>query len=617
MQCFNEYTFLLQSAKSSYFLLRTNLSSLITLSEITKQHGSQVLFKNLSLSISEGDRIGVVGPNGAGKSTLMKIIAGESELDQGRLIQRKDLRICYAPQSAVFETEKTIYQYAIDEALKHFHFEDEAERVARNSLARLNFENFEAQPNELSGGQKKRLQLALALCGSPDLLILDEPTNHLDIESILLLEQLLQNANFAWIVVSHDRWFLQKAAKRMLEVNRYYPEGAFICDGNYDAFLDRRDEFMEAEQKRISSLANTARREQAWLRQGAKARSTKAKHRVVSANEVIESLSEVQQRTQARTVNISFSETDRKTKRLLELKSVSKAFEERPVIEKLSTTILSGQIIGLLGKNGSGKTTLINMLTSTLTPDYGSVNPVIGLSIAHFQQFAETINPKTPLKEVLSPDSDSIVFKGQEIHVAAWAQRFSFSFDQLYQPYESLSGGERARARIAKLMLTTADLLILDEPTNDLDIDTLDILEQSLLDFNGAVVLVTHDRYMIARLCTHFIGLDGKGGWQNYADYEQWQREITSNTTEKKTKVGSDSKQKSNNTKKKLPYKEQRELNFMEQTIQELERQVSALQEQIALAPANIHELCLKLTESQQKVESLYHRWAELEAKIA
>ena len=587
------------------------MSSLITLSEITKQHGSQVLFKNLSISIAEGDRIGVIGPNGAGKSTLMKILAGETDIDSGRVIQKKDLRICYTPQSADFEVEKTIYQYALDQALKFFHYEDEADRVARNSLARLKFENYELTPSSLSGGQKKRLQLALAFCSAPDLLILDEPTNHLDIESILLLEQILQNANFAWIVVSHDRWFLQQAAKKMLEVNQYYAEGAFTCDGNYETFLELRNAYMQAEEKRISSMANVARREQEWLRQGAKARTTKAKYRIDSANELLESLSEVQTRTQKRNIDISFSETERKTKRLVELKNIVKDFDQNLIINKLSLTILSGQILGLLGKNGSGKTTLINILTSKLNPDSGSVNPATNLSIAHFEQFSETVDPKTALKDLLSPDSDSVVYKGQSYHVAAWAQRFSFKFEQLNQPYHSLSGGERARARIAKLMLTTADLLILDEPTNDLDIETIEILEQSLLDFNGAVLLVTHDRYMISRLCTHFLGLDGKGGWNTYADYEQWQRELTLESQEKKNL--NKPKENKSNTKKKIGFKEQQELKSIEKNIEKAEKKVADIQSEIETNPSNLSELCLKLAESQKQVEILYSRWEELE----
>ena len=590
------------------------MSSLITLSKISKQHGSQLLFNELSCSINEKERIGIVGPNGAGKSTLMKILAGLEEIDSGDIIRKKDLEICYTAQSANFNEEKSIYQYVLERANKHFPFEEEAERVARSSLAKLKFENFELIASELSGGQKKRLQLALALCSSPELLILDEPTNHLDVESILILEQLLNDANFAWIVVSHDRWFLEQTAKKMIEVNKYYPNGIFECSESYNNFINRREEFMQAEEKRISSLANVARREQAWLRKGPKARSTKAKHRIDSANEIIENVSKAKTRTRARSIDISFTSSDRKTKRLIELKNVSKSFESINVLEKLSTVIVSGQVIGILGRNGSGKTTLINLLTSKLEPDSGRITPTTGVEIAHFEQFSKEVDPDKPLKEVLCNEGDGVVYKGNVIHVASWAKKFSFAFEQLNQPYKSLSGGEKARARIANLMLSTADVLILDEPTNDLDIETLEVLEESLLEFKGAIILVTHDRYMISRLCTHFIALNGNGAWQNYADYEQWQKDILiENNKAKKT---SKKAEKSSKPKTKLSYNEQREYSSMEKNIAKAEEKIASIQKELEVPEADLVLLCDKLALAQEKVDQFYQRWEELEEMI-
>ncbi len=591
------------------------MSALITLAEASKHHGAQTLLNGVSFSVAERDRIGVIGPNGAGKSTLMRILAGESELDGGSILKRKGVRISYASQAAEFDEAGTVFELALAEAEKFSHFDPDLDRVARGALSRLRLELFDTPARNLSGGQRKRLQLALALCASPELLILDEPTNHLDISSILELEQMLQRAPFAWIVVSHDRWFLETAAQRIIEVSPRYQTGVFVCEGSYGEYLARRDEFLQAESKRLASLENIVRQEQAWLRQGAKARTTKSKHRIDAAGDLMESLALVRSRSQTRSVDISFSSSDRKTKRLMELTSVSKSFGDRKLVDKLDLTIVSGEALGVLGHNGSGKTTFLKLLNGQLQPDQGTIKPAHGLSIAFFQQFDDSIGPKETLKSVLAEEGDSVVFNGQSIHVASWAQRFRFSFAQLNQPYGSLSGGEKARARIARLMLTRADLLILDEPTNDLDIDTLEILEQSLLEFPGAVLLVTHDRFMVNRVCTRFIAFDGRGGWQLYADYEQWQRDLAEVRVETvKAAVVSPPQ------KKKLSYGEQRELNSMEESILSAEERVEELQRQLNEPKSQadgqrLAKLCEELGEAQGKVETLYARWAELEAK--
>lgn len=594
------------------------MAALITLTEASKHHGAQTLLNGLSFSVEERDRIGVIGPNGAGKSTLMRVLAGESELDGGTLLRRKDVRISYAAQTAAFDEQGTVFELALAAAEKHSHYDGDIDRVARGALSRLKLELFDTPARNLSGGQRKRLQLALALCASPDLLILDEPTNHLDISSILELEQMLQRAPFAWIVVSHDRWFLETAAQRILEVSPRYPTGAFVCEGSYGLYLERRDEFLQAESKRLASLENIVRQEQAWLRQGAKARSTKSKHRIDAAGDLMESLALVRSRSTSRAVDISFSSSERKTKRLMELTGVTKRFGERTLVEGLDLTVLSGEALGVLGHNGSGKTTFLKLLNGQLAPDQGTIKPAHGLAIAFFQQFDDSINQKSTLKEVLAEEGDSVIFNGQSIHVASWAQRFRFSFAQLNQPYGSLSGGEKARARIARLMLTKADLLILDEPTNDLDIDTLEILEQSLIDFKGAVILVTHDRFMVNRVCTRFIAFDGQGGWELYADYEQWQRDLAA----AKSPVSKSEaiKPAAASAKKKLSYSEQRELSGMEETILNAESAVETLQLQLAEPTVQadgqkLQQLCAELGEAQSKVEALYSRWAELEDK--
>jgi len=593
------------------------LSSLVTLTQITKQHGAQVLFKDLSLSILEKDRIGIVGPNGSGKSTLMKIISDVEQVDSGTVQRKKDLTISYSAQSASFDEEKSIYDYAFSEAEKYFPFE--ADKVARASLARLKFSNFEAMANSLSGGQKKRLQLALAICSEPDLLILDEPTNHLDIESILMLEQFLQNTNFAWIVVSHDRWFLEQTAKKVIEVNQYYKNGIYSSDGGYEEFIQKKAEFLKSEQSKLSSLKNIARRELSWLRKGPKARGTKAKHRVDSAHEVLDAVAEASSRMREKEISISFSETGRKTKRLIELVEVNKNFEGIKILEDLSMLVVSKQVIGILGKNGSGKTTLINLITEELKPDSGQIKKTTGVSVAHFKQFSESVDPKTALKDVLAKEGDSVYHKGSSIHVAPWAKKFNFSFEQLNQPYGTLSGGEQARARIANLMLSTADILILDEPTNDLDIETLEVLEEAIMEFPGAVILVTHDRYMISRLCSNYIALQGEGAWQNYASYEQWQNDLTNTKSKNKKSKKSKSKEKTKEQKsdKKLSHKELKEYNSMEKKINKAELKLAEIQKELETPNDKLEELCEELSAQQEKIDQLYARWEELEGRIS
>ena len=605
------------------------MASLISISGLSKQQGAHDLFNELTLSIGERDRIGVIGPNGAGKSTLMKILASDIEADRGEILRRKDLRISYAPQTAVFKEESSVFQIAAAAANESAHDEIEAELNARAALSRVGLDIFDTVAKTLSGGQRKRLQIACALAHAPDLLILDEPTNHLDIEAIIDLEKLLQQLNCAWVVVSHDRWFLEAAANRILEINRIYPTGAFICEGSYGTYLLRRQEYLEAAEKQLSSMANVARRELEWLRQGVKARGTKAKHRIDKALDLMDSLALVRSRQPTESKDLEFSSSERKTKRLVEIVNVKKSFGERAIFNKLNLALLSGQILGILGRNGSGKTTLLKLIAGQLEPDTGTVKSAQGLSVAYFQQFDDSIDPKLPLKNILGDGNDTVVFQGSALHIASYAGRFRFTFQQLEQPYGSLSGGEKARARIAKLMLTRADVLILDEPTNDLDIETLDLLERALLDFQGAVVLVTHDRFMINRICSHFIGLDGLGNTGPYASYEQWQRDLqAAGKNEERNKPpfqSSDSKAANANgsanpnssPKKKLTYNEQRELQGIEAEILKAEGTVSNLESKVAdpVNSSTLAQLCLELGEAQSRVEQLYERWAELERR--
>ena len=449
---------------------------------LRKAYGATPLFDDIAFTVSEGDQIGVVGPNGSGKSTLLEILAGNIEPDAGEVSRRKLARVGYIAQNSEFSPEDTI-RSVLQQALNRIHA-PQTEREARlaETLGRAGFEDFDVRAATLSGGWRKRLAIAEALVQHPDVLLLDEPTNHLDLAGIEWLEKLLLNAQFAYVVVSHDRYFLENIAHTMVELNRMYAEGILTVQGNYSEFLEKKDEYLQAQTKRQDALANRVRIEIDWLRRGPKARTTKSKARIDSANSMIGNLAEMRSRSQTSTANIDFSATDRKTKRLVELEGASCKMGEQVLFDKLDFILTAGMRLGLVGPNGSGKTTLLRLLRSELSPDSGEIRRAQNLRIVYFDQNRQ-LDTNLTLRRALAPDSDSVVYQDRVQHVASWAERFLFTSEQLNQPVERLSGGERARVLIAKLMLQPADLLLLDEPTNDLDIPTLEILEEACWNF--------------------------------------------------------------------------------------------------------------------------------------
>jgi len=477
----------------------------------------------------------------------------------------------------------------------------------------------------LSGGWRKRLAIAEALVQKPDILLLDEPTNHLDLAGIAWLEALLQKAPFACVVVSHDRYFLENVATEMAELSRAYPEGLLRVNGNYTAFLEKKEEFLRAQVRRQDALENRVRVEMEWLRRGPKARRTKAKSRIDKAERMISELADLNARSHTANAKIDFSGTDRKTRRLIHLDHISCSLGERTLFAGVDLTITAGTRVGLVGLNGSGKTTLLRLLRGDLPPTTGEIYRAESLQIVYFDQNRE-LDPDATLWRALAPAGDSVVYQDRVIHVAAWAARFLFSSEQLNQPVSRLSGGERARVLIAQLMLQPADVLLLDEPTNDLDIPTLEILEESLLEYRGALVLVTHDRYMLDRLSTVVLGLDGQGAAERFADYAQWEvwQADRDQAASPKAKEGEAAQPVGfaprATAKKKLSYLEAREFATIEQRIAEAEQMLR--EKRIALDnPAIMSDgprLLIaqdEMDKAKQVVDDLYARWAELEEK--
>jgi ABC transport system ATP-binding/permease protein len=595
------------------------MAVLLSGSALRRSFGARVLFENLSLSLSEGDRTGLIGPNGSGKTTLLEILAGKEAPDAGSRALRKQTRLAYVPQDSLFASDDTVGS-VLRAAVDGLPLEEEQKKLrAEMMLGRAGFGSFSTPATALSGGWKKRLAIAAALVTSPDVLLLDEPTNHLDLEGILWLETAIQAAN-ACLVVTHDRYFLENVANQMVEVNRVYPQGTFQVRGNYSEFLERREDFLEAQAKQQESLATKVRREVEWLRRGPKARTGKSRARVDAAGRLIEQLSAATTRGRIGTAHIDFTASDRKTKRLIEAEGIGKTLGGRMLFQNLNLTLAPGVRIGLVGANGSGKTTLLKILEGAIEPDEGTVQRADRLQIVSFaQDRGAHLDPETSLRRTLCPDGDSVIYRGRPIHVAGWAKRFLFRDEQLEMPVSRLSGGERARVMIARLMLAPADVLLLDEPTNDLDIPTLEVLEDSLVEFSGAVVLVSHDRYLLDRVSTIVIGLDGKEGGV-FADYSQWEASRNEPSADQVVAKGPRPPVAPEGPPKKLAYLEQREWDGMEAKILEAEQELAARQRELDAAASDaerVTEAYEKMQEAQRRVEDLYARWAELEAKVA
>jgi ATP-binding cassette subfamily F protein uup len=591
---------------------------LLTCDAIGKSFGSRTVFSDISLSQHDGERLGVIGPNGAGKSTFLRILAGILPPDAGTVSIRKGVRLAMVEQDPRFDPGSSVREIILAAARENEDKEVEVSKI----ISRTGFEDPSALAGTLSGGWRKRLAIAAALAAKPDVLLLDEPTNHLDVEGILWLEKLVVSAPFASIFVTHDRYFLENCSTRVAEINRAYPLGLFTAQGNYSRFLEKRSEFLRAQARRQQALENLVEREIEWLRRGAKARTSKSKARIQDAFDLQGQLADVTTRNRSGTTAIDFTATGRMTKRLIACSDLSKSMGDRLLFQHLKFVLGPGMRLGVLGANGSGKSTLLRILAGELDPDTGEVQRAEGLRVAWFDQNRDRIDLDQPLRRALAPDGDTVTFRDRPVHVAGWAARFLFEAEQLDLPLNRLSGGERARVHIARLMLLPADILLLDEPTNDLDIPTLEVLESNLADFPGAIVLVTHDRYLLDRLSTFLLALDGQGGVEFFAELAQWEQANASRKTAPKPVARDTRESTASPVRKKLSYIEAREWEQIEERVAQAEAALDACRGQLEMPdvvsnPARLTEAVAAMDLAQAEVDRLYERWAELETKRA
>jgi ATP-binding cassette subfamily F protein uup len=598
---------------------------LLSCESISKSYGVKPLFSDLSIGLAEGDRVGLIGPNGSGKSTLLKILAGIEDPDDGTRSLRRHVRLSYVPQESTFPPDLTV-EDVLAQALREEGLDphEESGRIAR-ALSLGEFPDSDQPVRTLSGGWKKRLAIARSLLMEPDVLMMDEPTNHLDVEGILWLERLLKSETRAYLVISHDRRFLESVAERMVELNRIYPQGRFEATGRYSDFLEAREANLEAQANEHATLANKVRREVEWLRRGPKARTTKAKARIDAAGVLINDLADRDSRRELAPAGIDFTASGRKSKQLIVAQQLGKKLGSRQIVKDLELILGPGQRLGLLGPNGSGKSTLMKLLAGTLKPDTGTVTRADKLRIVTFEQHRESLDQQVSLRRSLAPaGGDSVIYQDRSIHLVSWAKRFLFRPEQLDLPVSRLSGGEQARLLIARLMLQPADVLMLDEPTNDLDIPTLDVLEENLLEFPGALILVTHDRWLLDRVSTMMLALDGAGNAEWFADFAQWEaaqeRGASGSSGPVPTRAASNNGPKPKQARKGLSHSEQKEWDKIEGLIVKAEAAVTACQAATEDPAVTSDATALQarytaLAEAQTNVERLYARWTELEEK--
>ena len=634
------------------------MAILLSVQDLEAGFGARPLFAGVSFTIEAGERVGLIGPNGAGKSTLLRILAGAASPDDGQVSRQRGLRVGHleqVPRLRPGATVEELVREAADAAGGAGGDDDwnragEVEllmsKLALSGRGRGAGVSASSVVDSLSGGWRKRVALARELARRPDLLLLDEPTNHLDVESIEWIEELLAAAPFATITVTHDRLFLQRVATRILELDRRNAGGLLSVAGDYAAYLRVKEETMHAQERREVVLRNTLRRETEWLRRGAAARTTKQQARIQRASVLSGEVAELGTRNRQRGVALDFEAEERRTRRLIEARGVSKSYGGRVIFRDVDVLLAPGVRLGLLGANGCGKSTLIRVLLGEEPPSGGKITRADGLQVSYFAQSRDALDPEVTVANTVCPDGDFVSFRGARVHVRGYLERFLFSAEQADLQVGKLSGGEQSRLLLAALMLRPAQVLVLDEPTNDLDLATLAVLEESLTDFPGAVLLVSHDRYFLDQVATTILAFDGAvpgqgqqddaqgapeaggGSVVPFASLDQWetwrserralaaQQSAAARVSASAASAGASP----SSGRRRLGYLEQREYDAIESTIAVAEAALQTAvgdseRPEIASDAARLIEVLGQIDQRRAEVDRLYARWAELEAK--
>jgi ABC transport system ATP-binding/permease protein len=602
------------------------MAELLQLRGIGQHAGPRLLFRNFDLVLGDRDRLSLIGPNGGGKTTLLRILCSDETADEGQRTSRRGLRIAWLEQEPRIDPAQSSLDYVLERLRR-----DpgppaglDPEVVARAALQRAGFENPDAPVRTLSGGWTRRVAVVAELATAPDLLLLDEPTNHLDLEGIEWLEQSLARVSHAVVVISHDRHFLERVSTRVLEIDGVHRDGWMMVEGSYTDYLERREQARREQHRAADALASIVRDDIRYLRQGAKARTTKSASRVSKAHANIEELESLRSRNEVRGVEGAFHASGRRTKRLVSAEQISLRRGAKTLLRDGSFVLGPGRRMGLVGPNGSGKSSLLLALQGELALETGELRIAPNLKIVYFDQRRQQLDAEKTIAQILAPDGDTVLVRGRKMHLKSWTRQLGFRDDQVAQPVKSLSGGERARVLMGQLMCREADVLLLDEPTNDLDLPTLEMLERSLLEFTGAIVLVTHDRFLLDRVCTTLFALSGDGAWVEVADRPQWQAWARDRAAESLAPSRAASKNVSALPKTpktvKLSYKEQREFDGLEDAIlqaeSDLAEQEACLTEASAQSEtARLVSVGREVTRLQEEIEHLYARWSELEEK--
>ena len=588
------------------------LMPLIGLNKVSIAYGGPLLLDEATLQLDRGERVCLIGRNGEGKSTLMRLICGEEKPDAGEVVYQTGVRVGYLPQEVPGSLPGCVSDIVRDALPAGLDDWEASQRV--HVLIEKTGLNPSDLFNHLSGGQKRRTLLARALVSEPDVLLLDEPTNHLDIASIEWLEKLLARYAGAVMFVTHDRSFLQRLATRIVELDRGH-----LTSWNfpYDRYLELRQEALEAEEKHNALFDKKLAQEEVWVRQGIKARRTRNEGRVRALKKLREERR--QRRETSGTVTLGMQAAALSGNKVITANNVSYAWDGVPIIRDFSTSIMRGDKVGIIGPNGCGKTTLLHVLLKKLSPQTGTVEHGTNLSVAYFDQHREALDESKSVAENVCGENTHVLFNGRRRHIFSYLEDFLFPPDRSRTPVKALSGGERNRLLLARLFTQPANIFVLDEPTNDLDMETLELLEALLVDFPGTILLVSHDRSFLNNVASSSIAFEGDGRLAEYAGgYDDWllRRPTPVNTT---SAPADSSPAPAPVRARKLSNKEREELAALPKLIERLEQELSALQTEIhdpafyRRPPAEVKIATDRLAALPREIEQAYHRWHELE----